>query len=85
MLIFILSLSMSCTSRSERMANYKNKPATVVLIKVAFNTVIDYEQRVGILQYYESDTTLVTLAGNMKLVQDSVFVTRITTFRRARR
>jgi len=83
-LILTLALASACTSKSERVAKYKAKEP-VVLLKVAFHTVIDYEQRLGILQYYESDTTLITLAGNMKLVQDSVLITRISTFRRTRR
>lgn len=85
LLILILSLSMSCTSRSERVAKYKNKPATVVLNKIALNTVIDYDYRIGFVQYYESDTTFVTLVGTLNVVQDSIHVTRITSFRRARR
>lgn len=84
-LILVLSLSMSCTSRSERLANYKNKPATVVLNKVALSKVVNYEYRTGFLQYYESDTTFVTLVGTLNIVKDSITVSRITTFKRIRR
>lgn len=76
---------MSCTSRSERLANYKNKPAIVVLKKVALNKVVNYEYRTGFLQYYESDTTFVTLVGTLNVVRDSVNVLRITTFKRIHR
>ena len=81
LILAIIILSISCTSRSERLAKYKQK--TTIVLKVPFKQVLEYDDMNHLLQYYESDTTLVSLIGAMYAVQDSVFVTKYTVFKRS--
>ncbi len=83
MLSLLLILASSC-SRSERTAKYRAERK--VVLKIALKDVVEFSTTNGnLLQYYESDTTLVTVIGSMYTVQDSVFVTRYSQFRRTKR
>ena len=82
LILLVAALATSCTSRSERLAKYKNKVETKVVLKIPLDKVIEYDNMNQLVQYYESDTTLVSLIGAMYAVQDSIFVTKYAVFKR---
>lgn len=83
LILLVAIIATSCTSRSERLARYKTVVETKVILKVPLSKVIEYDNMSQLLQYHESDTTLVSLIGAMYSVQDSVFVTKYAIFKRS--
>lgn len=87
-LILILVLVSSCSSKSGERAAAKYKRETQVIQKVALSDVITMSPLQGtlyLLQYNESNTYYVTLTGKLNMVQDTVFIYNIRSFKRNKR
>ena len=86
-LIISLVFFSSCTSRSEKYAKARELKEQVVVLKLPFSAVFTFEPMSNgnqIIQYDESDSTFITIGGKAYIVQDSIFVTSIKSFKRSR-